>query len=367
MVEPIVYFGIGFLVAALLELLFVPLVHIRAVRQMMRRLKAATPLSIAEIRADKDQLRAEFTMSTQQLEISAERLTRKTTTQLAKLARKTDAINHLRKELSQNTATIFALESRDKNLRDQLRAAEEGIELKCSSLREAERAFADNEAEFAKLLVELGQHSRTVDSQRVELAALHKQVEAMKLSIADCERAVKVTEERLERERGDAEAATNELDETRGKIGDLAARTGELERQLFVQTTKAEMLGRRVPELEMLLGDQGRVLAEREFEIDRLRCDIEAARKIKSDLRSVIEELPNLQRESATMKRDAETRRATMRVENALWRERIIDVVAEVAWLIGVLEGPSSPIPSLLAVEAPPLGNETSGVNAKEG
>ena len=109
MVEPIVYFGIGFLLAALLGLLFVPLVHNRAVRQMMRRLKAATPLSIAEIRADKDQLRAEFTMSTQRLEMSAEQLTMETTTQLAELGKKTDVINHLRKELGQKTATIFAL------------------------------------------------------------------------------------------------------------------------------------------------------------------------------------------------------------------------------------------------------------------
>jgi len=51
MIEPVMYFGIGFLVAALLGLLFVPLVHNRAVRLTMRRLEAATPLSIAEIRA----------------------------------------------------------------------------------------------------------------------------------------------------------------------------------------------------------------------------------------------------------------------------------------------------------------------------
>jgi hypothetical protein len=37
MIEPVMYFGIGFLVAALLGLLFVPLVHNRAVRLTMRR------------------------------------------------------------------------------------------------------------------------------------------------------------------------------------------------------------------------------------------------------------------------------------------------------------------------------------------
>ena len=60
MIEPIMYFGIGFLVAALIGLVVVPLVHGRAVRLTMRRLEAATPLSMAEIQADKDQLRGRY-------------------------------------------------------------------------------------------------------------------------------------------------------------------------------------------------------------------------------------------------------------------------------------------------------------------
>jgi hypothetical protein len=99
MIESVMYFGIGFLVAALLCLLFVPLVHNRAVRLTMKRLEAATPLSIAEIRADKDQLRAEFAMSTRRLEMSVEKMKAKTTTQLAELGKKSDAINQLKKEL----------------------------------------------------------------------------------------------------------------------------------------------------------------------------------------------------------------------------------------------------------------------------
>src|ERR1035438_8207028 len=87
MIEPIMYFGIGFLVAALVGLVVVPLVHGRAVRLTMRRLEAATPLSMAEIQADKDQLRAEFAMSTRRLEMSVENLKTKTTSQLADLGK----------------------------------------------------------------------------------------------------------------------------------------------------------------------------------------------------------------------------------------------------------------------------------------
>src|SRR5271154_1579585 len=135
MIEPVMYFGIGFLVAALLGLLFIPLVHNRAVRLTMKRLEAATPLSIAEIRADKDQLRAEFAMSTRRLEMSVEKMKTKTTTQLADLGKKTDAIYHLKKELGEKTAAIFALEARDKSLREQLRATEEEFQIKSISLR----------------------------------------------------------------------------------------------------------------------------------------------------------------------------------------------------------------------------------------
>ena len=165
MIEPVMYFGIGFLVAALLGLLFVPLVHNRAVRLTMRRLEAATPLSIAEIRADKDQLRAEFAMSTRRLEMSVAQMKTKTTSQLAELGKKADAINQLKKELGEKTATIFAIEARDKTQREQLRTTEEEFQLKNSALREVERTLADKEAELVKLVAELGEHSITSDSQ----------------------------------------------------------------------------------------------------------------------------------------------------------------------------------------------------------
>ena len=390
MIEPVMYFGIGFLVAALLGLLFVPLVHNRAVRLTMRRLEAATPLSIAEIRADKDQLRAEFAMSTRRLEMSVEQMKTKTTTQLADLGKKTDAINQLKRELGEKTATIFALEARDKALRDQLRNTEEEFEIKSSALREAERVLADKEAELARLVAELGEHAIMADSQRVELAALRTQVEAMKVSVADYERTVKETEIRLSRERDEAEAATTNLTEARGRLEGLNVRTAELERQLFVQTTEAEILSRRVSELETRLGDQGKLLAERDYELDRLRGDIEAGRKIESDLRSelasttsrsstasdkfrsdiskleaqlaaAIDERNKLQREIATFKRDTESTWAAERVENALLRERINDVAAEVARLTAALEGPGSTIDAMLAADAPALANGVNG------
>src|SRR6476646_9294944 len=115
MIEPIMFVGIGFLVAGLLVIGVIPLVHARAVRLTQRRLEAATPMSMGEIRADKDQIRAEFAMSTRRLEMSVEQMKAKTTGQLAEIGKKTDAINQLKKELGEKTAAIFSFESREKN------------------------------------------------------------------------------------------------------------------------------------------------------------------------------------------------------------------------------------------------------------
>jgi predicted nucleic acid-binding Zn-ribbon protein len=393
MIEPIMYFGIGFLVAALLALMFIPLVHNRAVRLTMRRLEAATPLTMAEIRADKDQLRAEFAMSTRRLELSVEQMKTKATTQLAEIGKKSDAINQLKKELGEKTAAYFALEARDRELLEQLRSTEREFEIKSSALREAERTLADKEAELSKLVAELGDHSISADTQRVELAALRTQVEAMKVSVADYEDKTKESEERLARARADSIAATTDLTDARGKLDGLNARTNELERQLLAQTTEAELLSRRVQELEARLGDQGRRLAERDYEVERLSGEADAARKSESDLRrelasagkrsiATIEELKSeiaklqsrlaaavneseqLHVEIAKMTREAEAGWAAERVENALLRERINDVAAEVARLTAALEGPDSPIEALLSgmqdfnrVTAPTNGN----------
>jgi len=372
MVEPIMYFGIGFLVAALLALMFFPLVHNRAVRLTVRRLEAATPLTIAEIRADKDQLRAEFAMSTRRLEMSVEQMKARATSQLAELGKKTDAINQLKKELGEKTAAYFALEARDKAMAEQLRATEQEFQLKTGALRDAERALSDKEAELAKLVGELGDQSIASDSQRIELAALRTQVEAMKVSVTGYERTVKEAEERLTRERGDA---ANNLTEARGQLGLLNARKTDLEQQLVTQTAEAEQFNQRVQELEARLGEQGRLMAQRDDEIERLRQEAEASRKAHDGLRDEMsnsstrsverhkEEIARLEGELAAahevrakleadmadLKREAESSWASERVENALLRERINDVAAEVARLTAALEGPDSPIDAMLA------------------
>ena len=87
MIEAVMFFALGFLGASLLALALLSAVWHRAVRRTTKRIEGATPVSMVEIQADKDQLRAEFAMSTRRLENSVEQLKLKTTEQFAEIGR----------------------------------------------------------------------------------------------------------------------------------------------------------------------------------------------------------------------------------------------------------------------------------------
>src|ERR1700690_3176665 len=215
MVEPIMYLAIGFLISMLFGLMIVPLVHNRAVRLTTRRLEAATPLSMAEIQADKDQLRAEFAMSARRLEISVDQLKNKTTSQLAELGKKSDAINRMKLELGEKNATIFSLEAREKAVKEQLRATEEEFSAKTEALRQAEQALTDKRSELAKINHELSDRSMIADTRQVELVAVHAQIDALKGRVDDAEKEYIATQARLEAQRGESDTATRNLADAR--------------------------------------------------------------------------------------------------------------------------------------------------------
>src|SRR5260221_5846795 len=197
MIEPIMYLAIGFLVSMLFGLMIVPLVHNRAVRLTTRRLEAATPLSMAEIQADKDQLRAEFAMSARRLEMSVDQLKNKTTSQLAELGKKTDAIHRMKIELGEKNATIFSLEAREKAIKEQLRATEEEFAAKTEALRDAEKALKDKRSELATLNTELSDRSMIAERRQVDLMAVRAPIAGLKNRACDAENEFAATQARL--------------------------------------------------------------------------------------------------------------------------------------------------------------------------
>jgi chromosome segregation ATPase len=393
MIEPIMYLAIGFLVSMLFGLMIVPLVHNRAVRLTTRRLEAATPLSMAEIQADKDQLRAEFAMSARRLEMSVDQLKNRTTSQLAELGKKSDAINRMKLELGEKNATIFSLEARQKAIKEQLRATEEEFTAKTESLRSAEQALKDKQSELAKLNAALSDRSIMAESRQVELVAVRAQIDELKNRVGSAEKEFATTQSRLEQERSESEKATRELTEARSRVENLSQRVTDLDRQLIVQVKEAEMLGNRVNDLETRLATQGKLLAERDYENNQLRQQFEAAERLAKEMRDELavtnsgkwpaleklksekaaaeeqlriarDERAKLQRDINAIQQQAESSWATERMENALLRERINDIAAEVAKLAMQLEGPNSPIEAMLAAEPAKTARPANGAVA---
>ena len=73
--------------------------------------------------------------------------------------------------------------------------------------------------------------------------------------------------------------------------------------------------------------------------------------RVEEQLRLARDERAKLQRDINAIQQQAESSWATERMENALLRERINDIAAEVAKLAMQLEGPNSPIEAMLAAE----------------
>jgi hypothetical protein len=136
MIELIMYFGIGFLFAALIGVAAAPLIHDRAARLTMRRLENSIPQSMAEIQADKDLLRAEFAMSARLLEIEVEKLKEQNTSQLAELGRKKNAVNRFKIEREAQMVETVALKSEVESLKARL--ASVGKKMKAPEVQRCE-------------------------------------------------------------------------------------------------------------------------------------------------------------------------------------------------------------------------------------
>ncbi len=148
MIEAIMFFSLGFLGATLIALVLLSAVWHRAVRLTTKRIEGAIPVSMVEIQADKDQLRAEFAMSTRRLENSVEQLKFKTTEQLAEIGRKSESIRLLKNEVEEKTARATALEAQERTLRDKLNSTEEELSSKSRQLHDIEQALAAKENEL---------------------------------------------------------------------------------------------------------------------------------------------------------------------------------------------------------------------------
>ena len=96
--SPACVFVLGFLSAGFIALIVAPMAWRRAVALTRKRIEASVPLTLTEIQADKDRMRAEFAMATRRLEINFKNFREKAAAQIVEINRNREELKQLMTE-----------------------------------------------------------------------------------------------------------------------------------------------------------------------------------------------------------------------------------------------------------------------------
>ncbi|PSJ53672.1 hypothetical protein [Pseudaminobacter soli (ex Li et al. 2025)] len=352
MIQPILFFALGFLSAGFIALLVAPAVLRRAANLARRRVEASMPLTRAEIEADKDRIRAEAAMSIRRLELNASSLREKATTQLVDISRGLEQIKALAADGDAKAKMIAMLEAQVGTLRADLTRCEEELQRLSERLEETESAKAVHAKEMEQLGAMYDEASFSASSRQIELVARESELEKL---------ANEVTQLKAKRKETDARAQALSL-ETRASRDETKSerkRANEAERKLAQATSKLadreDLIERRNAEIERLRGapvaqaersgpitSAPRVLAA-QANIDQ------ALAKLSADRERLEERLTALARENKRLKEKAIAGGPAANGGDAQLREQMNELAAEVVNLAAMLDGPNSPIHKVLA------------------
>jgi chromosome segregation ATPase len=172
---PIIYFGIGFLLAALVLFGATSLLRSRVGRLARKRLEAAAPRLMAEIEADMGELHAQIAMATRRLEVSVEQMKTRTAGQLSEIGRSSEAIARLKAEHGERTIALQALDTRERDVMAFVNARDQLVETERRHAAAMEQLRKENQS----LEEQLGQSYDEITRLEQEMTTLKRQVEAI--------------------------------------------------------------------------------------------------------------------------------------------------------------------------------------------
>lgn len=354
LIETALYFILGFLCAALLALMVAPAIWRRAVALTRRRVEASIPLTLDQIKADKDALRAEFAMAARRLEMKVKELQDKSAVQAIDIDRKREELKAQARESEEKNRVIADLEERIARMTEGLSTARKNSEEDRENL-EAAQARLHEKVEEMKEIERLHEDTSLLSSSRqIELVARESQLE--KLS-------------------GDVSALRREGKDAQRRVRELTTQNKTLQQSLRDHKSKAAGVEHKMEHTIAAMSDMEERLERRDREIARLRAQIgemsgagdtpeDAAQDLRSAameelmadhdrlearLHTVLEENRQLRMAKAAHGNDEEA--PGIERENAVLREQIHDLAAQVTSMTALLEGETSPINEALSVE----------------
>ncbi len=294
------YFVLGVLTAGLLALAVAPAMWRRADRLARSRIEGALPMSLAEIQAEKDQLRAEFAMSARRLEMKAEHLESGANGRLMEISRSRTEIARLEADRSAKTQTIEGLEARIAELATDLERAETRIVEAKTELVARDEKLAAHVTRLTGLESELAASQLLSEEQKLELVARDTTIGNLDDSLADAKATATQTglardalAAELESERANLGAERRRAEgleariaafeaERADRLATLERRAGEikaLEAELAAEQVRREKLVADIAQLEAERTERLRELTRRSEEIDTLRAELQKARE----------------------------------------------------------------------------------------
>ncbi len=286
MIENVVVFALGALVATLLALLVIPVIWRRAARLIEERIRATTPLAMSEIQSEKDLIRADFAVQLRKVEVRYDEEKALAAEREVQLGRRQARIGELEIELEAREQTIAELDERVEELQGNVLALERQVALQTASLKEKQQAIADANDALREARAQLGESAGLADSRKVEIAALATQLESYKGRTMEL-RAELATRSVESEERG------SEVDELTGAIKGREARIKVLNDRVARRRDVSLARRKRIKELEKLLEAQRERVAEKTAALSAA-----ALNKLKQE-----EDIKKLQREKAELKK----------------------------------------------------------------
>lgn len=380
MIEAIMYCAIGFLAATLLALLTLPAVWRRAVRLTRRRIENALPVSLAEIQADKDEARAAFALAARQQEMQTERLQAEVAVHWTRIAAQTEELVSRQARIDALTAALADIEGRHATLTEHDRHVTDELAIRTRDLDETRAALASTRSDLAATRRTLEDTAGREEELKVEHVALTTLRDTLRDRITDLDRhlaaanahltsereRLRVTAENLATEVARGRTLTETLAATESERATLSAEAAALRTEVATLTLRVESLVQRTETAESRRAAAEADAARRVAAAESARATAEAQAREAQDLVTMLRaEKAMLDGALAKAREDRAMLDGKLRTLQspggaaaqdpgmAALRDQLSTLAAEMAVITAALEGPDSPINTLLA-ETPP-------------
>ena len=318
----------------MLALLLAPPIWRRAVALTQKRIENSVPLTLNEIQADKDQLRAEFAMKTRKLEVDLENLQSKSSDQLIELNKRRDEVLDLKTDLQDRENRITVLESQGKELRATIEGLEARLAQTTNTLASTKEQLQEKIDSFTEMDARYRAMAEDVDSQKIEIISRETKLDNMENQTLKNRRDLKEAVAERDKLKSELRVMSGNMEQEKKRYGKLQEKNVELQAQY------ADLEGR---------------LERRDADLARLRDSANGDDKVTVSpvLKQLEEKNDSLKEEIRSLKASLQSAQATIAEvqsddSHAIFREKISELAAKVTAVTAANEGKDSPINSAL-------------------